>query len=115
MTSNDISEIEKTWSKVEYVSKKTGMREGLSDGKDTVFQSSFDRGFKEGFQNAYEIGKSKGIAMAKSKLSNGQQQVASQNEEKISIARCVICKDDELLNKNIDEIIQKQRRRFVDN
>nr|CAI5818787.1 unnamed protein product [Callosobruchus analis] len=115
MSTNDISEIEKTWSKVEYVSKKIGMREGLSDGKDSVFQSSFDSGFKEGFQNAYKIGKSKGMAMAKSKLSNVEQKISSRDEEKISRARCVICEDDTLLNKNIDEIIQKQQRRFVDN
>ncbi|KAJ8981351.1 hypothetical protein NQ317_002888 [Molorchus minor] len=100
-------EIKQSWRKIEYVSKKVGLREGILDGRDTNFQEHFDIGYKEGFQNGYALGKYKGSLLAYSRQ-HFLGLLTNSLLEKVSRGRCEICRHEELLNEGVSEIIRRQ-------
>ncbi|KAL6263965.1 hypothetical protein P5V15_004046 [Pogonomyrmex californicus] len=53
----------KCWERVMNVAAKTGYREGMQDGADSVLQNGFDIGFKDGFKTAFMLGRYKGLAI----------------------------------------------------
>ncbi|KAJ8963185.1 hypothetical protein NQ318_018651 [Aromia moschata] len=104
----NILEIDQTWKRMEDVSKKTGLREGISSGRESNFQEYFDIGYKEGFKNGYALGKCKGALTANSRQRSSELENYS-TLDKTRRARCEICKDERLLEENVPEIIKKQK------
>lgn len=51
----------KNWDRITDAAKKTGYREGIEDGTNSVFQEGFDKGYEEGFQTAFLLGKFKSL------------------------------------------------------
>ncbi|KAG5331108.1 YAED1 protein, partial [Acromyrmex charruanus] len=51
----------KCWKRLVDASIKTGYREGIQDGADSVLQEGFDIGYKDGFETAFTLGRYKGM------------------------------------------------------
>lgn len=109
----DNSVIEYTWNKLESVSKMTGLREGISDGRDGNFQKSFDIGYQQGFQNGYMLGKYKGILAAQFSLTN--EETNHPLLEKTNMGNCIVCKESEILEKDINEVLNLQSETCFNN
>lgn len=90
---------------------KDGYREGIEDGSNSVFQESFNNGYKEGFQIAFILGKFKSLLNIISRDVEHPQNI---NEilDKIKRGICHICVT-EFQNINdqkiFSEIINEQR------
>ncbi|KYN19522.1 PREDICTED: uncharacterized protein LOC108761459 [Trachymyrmex cornetzi] len=54
----------KCWKRLVDAAIKTGYREGIQDGADSVLQEGFDIGYKDGFETAFTLGRYKGLAVA---------------------------------------------------
>ncbi|XP_011167796.1 uncharacterized protein LOC105201470 isoform X2 [Solenopsis invicta] len=54
----------KCWERVMDAAVKTGYREGIQDGEDSVLQEGFDIGYKDGFETAFALGRYKGLTVA---------------------------------------------------
>ncbi|GAB1863565.1 hypothetical protein CAJAP_04644 [Camponotus japonicus] len=52
----------KCWERITDAAIKTGYREGIQDGTDSVLQEGFDLGYKDGFETAFKLGKYKSLA-----------------------------------------------------
>ncbi|XP_070148750.1 protein YAE1 homolog [Polyergus mexicanus] len=52
----------KCWRRITDTAIKTGYREGIQDGTDSVLQEGFDIGYKDGFETAFKLGKYKSLA-----------------------------------------------------
>ncbi|XP_050455720.1 uncharacterized protein LOC126853734 [Cataglyphis hispanica] len=52
----------KCWERIMDGAVKTGYREGIQDGTDSVLQEGFDIGYKDGFETAFKLGKCKSLA-----------------------------------------------------
>ncbi|KAJ8924453.1 hypothetical protein NQ315_007250 [Exocentrus adspersus] len=107
LNSTDTAEIEHTWNKVETASKKVGLREGISAGRESNFQVHFDAGFKEGFKNGYALGKYKGLLKAHTKQ-NSSETVQYPLLEKTSRGSCEVCRNEGLLEEDVASIIKQQ-------
>jgi len=103
----DDPEVTQTWNKYTDTARKAGFREGATDGRDHVFQKSFDEGYAEGFRNGFAIGKYKGAVRAKSNK-NSQPDETDPNLEYSRRAWCQMCKNENLLQTTVNEIKQIQ-------
>ncbi|EZA51287.1 hypothetical protein DMN91_012905 [Ooceraea biroi] len=54
----------KCWKRVMDAAAKTGYREGIQDGADSVLQHGFDIGYKDGFETAFTLGRYKSLVTA---------------------------------------------------
>ncbi|XP_029161969.1 protein YAE1 homolog [Nylanderia fulva] len=52
----------KCWERVMDAAAKTGYREGIQNGADSVLQEGFEIGFKDGFETAFTLGRYKSLA-----------------------------------------------------
>lgn len=90
---------------------QTGYKEGVYDGRQSVFQSGFDIGMAEGFRNAFTIGKHQGLATAYIQIDNQKQfEVLDLMLAKPTRGQCLICTDKELINKTIPVILKAQTK-----
>ncbi|XP_014467664.1 PREDICTED: uncharacterized protein LOC106740795 [Dinoponera quadriceps] len=53
----------KCWKRVIDTATKTGYREGIQDGADSVLQKGFDIGYEDGFKTAFMLGKYKSLSL----------------------------------------------------
>ncbi|PBC33919.1 uncharacterized protein LOC108003963 [Apis cerana] len=101
----------KEWNRIINAATKDGYREGIEDGSNSVFQESFNNGYKEGFQIAFILGKFKSLLNIISRDVEHPQNI---NEilDKIKRGICHICVT-EFQNINdqkiFSEIINEQR------
>ncbi|KAB0798307.1 hypothetical protein PPYR_09300 [Photinus pyralis] len=93
----DETEISQSWNKFANVAKLAGYREGVSDGKEQVFQKSFDEGYQDGFQIGFNLGKYKGAI-------NGTSVGGDESLTETRKGLCIICKDSNLLEGSIQEV-----------
>ncbi|XP_032686891.1 uncharacterized protein LOC116851530 [Odontomachus brunneus] len=56
----------KCWQRVINTAAKTGYREGIQNGTDSVLQEGFDIGYEDGFKIAFMLGKYKSLSLASS-------------------------------------------------
>lgn len=71
---------------------QSGYTEGITDGRDSIFQQSFDNGYEDGFRIGFLLGKAK--------------------KEKSSRGNCSICADQTLLKKPETEARDRHRQSF---
>jgi hypothetical protein len=69
-----------------------GYREGINDGRDSVFQQSFDKGYEDGFRIGFLLGKSQ--------------------KEKASRGDCGLCGNSDLLAQPETEIRELHRKNY---
>lgn len=75
--------------------------EGITDGKDSNFQASFDTGYEDGLRMGYLLG----VQQGKAALENPQaNQTPERPENNPRRGKCEICKDESLLNKLEEEV-----------
>lgn len=90
----------KTWNRIVTAAIKTGYREGVEEGSNTVLQSDFDIGYVDGFQVAFILGKYKAIAnLYLNDIQHPQEIVDIINTTKRGA--CYICKLEQD-SKNLD-------------
>nr|XP_012228952.1 PREDICTED: yae1 domain-containing protein 1 [Linepithema humile] len=92
----------KCWERVMNAASKTGYREGVQDGADSVLQEGFDIGFKDGFETAFTLGKYKSLAATLSSTSKHPTDIAA-ILEKTRRGACHICSA-ESQNPNIHDM-----------
>ncbi|KAG5889730.1 hypothetical protein JTB14_010204 [Gonioctena quinquepunctata] len=110
-----MEDIQQTWKKIEYIAKKTGMKEGISDGREKNYQKSFDIGYEEGFQNGFLIGKAKGMLLADAHQNSSEMNVHPLLEN-IGRGSCEICKQSiPLAEKDVQNLIEMQRKSYSSN
>lgn len=80
----------KCWERVMNIASKTGYREGVQDGADSVLQEGFDVGFKDGFETAFVLGKYKSLIATLSPTSKHPADIAA-ILEKTRRGACHIC------------------------
>ncbi|XP_024868013.1 uncharacterized protein LOC112452161 [Temnothorax curvispinosus] len=90
----------KCWERVVDAALKTGYREGVQDGADSVLQEGFNIGYKDGFKIAFALGRYKGLAAASTTMSEHPADVAVALD-KTRRGACWIC-DVESRNKTSD-------------
>lgn len=71
---------------------QSGYTEGITDGRDSIFQQSFDSGYEDGFRIGFVLGKAQ--------------------KEKSSRGNCSICTDQSLLKKPEVEAREVHRKNF---
>ncbi|CAH1108664.1 unnamed protein product [Psylliodes chrysocephalus] len=113
MDLEEMNDITQTSNKIQNISRKTGLREGITAGRDSNFQKSFDRGFEEGFKNGFLLGKYKGTLSAKSKQTSTEEKLHPLLEH-ASRGSCDICKNSESIpnKEDIDTLIDTQKKSF---
>lgn len=87
---NPVELSEKNWNRVIDAATKAGYREGIEEGKQSVFQEGFDIGYEDALKTAFLLGKYKGLATGL----NGHLNTSSPvNEilEKTRRGACYIC------------------------
>lgn len=88
---------------------QTGYKEGVFEGRQSVFQSGFDIGMAEGFRNAFTIGKHQGFVTAYNQIKQqNQSEVLDLMLAKPTRGQCLICSDKQLINETIPDIIKAQ-------
>ncbi|CAH1169850.1 unnamed protein product [Phaedon cochleariae] len=116
METQELSDIEQDWKKVENSSRQTGLRDGISDGRDSNYQKSFDTGFQEGFKNGFLLGKHKGILLAESQQTSTEIKT-NPLLEKLSRGSCEVCKSGKSLDEedNIEKLVAIQKKVYEEN
>lgn len=90
---------------------QTGYKEGIFDGRQSVFQNGFDIGMAEGLTNAFTIGRHQGLATAYKQIENQKQsEVPDLLLAKPTHGQCLICSDKQLINETIPDIIKAQTK-----
>lgn len=79
---------------------QAGYKDGAFDGRGAQFQRDFDVGYAEGFKNGFFLGKTKGL----NRETTGNDLILS----KTARGQCVVCVDQSLMEKPIDEIRETQ-------
>ncbi|XP_039438698.1 uncharacterized protein LOC120419895 [Culex pipiens pallens] len=89
---------------------QNGFADGVADGRETLYQQDFDRGYKEGFAMAFTLGCHKGYA-------TGTQQHGTTVctdlilKQEASRAHCQLCTDKTLEERmSLDKIIAVQQK-----
>ncbi|XP_028050787.1 uncharacterized protein LOC105839599 isoform X2 [Monomorium pharaonis] len=107
----------KCWERVMNAAVKTGYREGVQDGTDSVLQEGFDMGYRDGFETAFTLGRYKGLTVAATSTPTLEHPVdVSAALDKTRRGACWIC-DTESRNEASDpsedapfsEVLNKQR------
>jgi hypothetical protein len=80
----------KCWERMTNAAVKTGYREGIQDGVDSVLQEGFDIGYKDGFKTAFTLGKYKSLATSLSPTLKHPADVATALD-KTRRGACWIC------------------------
>lgn len=75
--------------------------EGITDGKDSNFQASFDSGYEDGLRMGYLLGIQQGKLALEDPPANQTPEKPENNPRR---GKCEICKDENLLNKQEDEV-----------
>lgn len=75
--------------------------EGITEGKDSNFQASFDTGYEDGFRMGYLLGIQQGKAALEDPPANQTPEKPENNPRR---GRCEICKDESLLNQLEEEV-----------
>jgi len=91
-----------TWNKILRDAEKAGYRDGVGEGKSSVFQQDFDRGYEDGFRNAYKLGLIKGGLRGNAKV------IEDPDLERTRKGNCVLCKDPSLEHKTLAELTRIQ-------
>lgn len=73
-------------------SLQAGYREGVTEGRDSIFQESFDKGYEDGFRIGFLMGLT--------------------SKEKASRGNCAICLDSSLLEKPEREVRDVHQQLF---
>ncbi|KAI4492078.1 hypothetical protein M0802_010086 [Mischocyttarus mexicanus] len=106
----------KNWDRLVAAASTIGYKEGIEDGEESVFQEGFDMGYKDAFNNAFKLGKYKGLISSIQddiQLPSIVKTILSETKKGI----CYIC-DEETLSKNVDRqteddtfvnIVEKQK------
>lgn len=103
----------KCWERVMDAAIKTGYREGIQAGADSVLQEGFDIGYKDGFKTAFTLGKYKSLAISLSSTVKHPEDITA-ILDKTRRGACWICSmesQNKTWNENIQfsEILNKQR------
>ncbi|KAL0128884.1 hypothetical protein PUN28_003924 [Cardiocondyla obscurior] len=113
-TDDSLHVASKCWERLINAAVKTGYREGILDGADSVLQEGFDIGYKDGFETAFALGRYKGLVAASTSASKHPTDVAAALD-KTRRGACWIC-DMESQNKAgtsqnapFSEILNEQR------
>ncbi|EFN79931.1 uncharacterized protein LOC105187314 [Harpegnathos saltator] len=105
----------KSCKRVVDIATKTGYREGVQDGEDSVLQESFDIGYKDGFKTAFILGKYKGLSHALSSNIKHPVDIAA-TLDKTKRGICWICKMESenttynYENISFSEILKNQKK-----
>jgi len=83
---------DKNFEKVTGKLEKAGYMDGADDGRTSVFQNSFDKGYEDGFRIGFVLGKAE--------------------KEKSSRGNCAICAEPSLLKKPEEEDREIHRKQF---
>lgn len=75
---------------------QSGYVDGITAGKDSVFQDGFDKGYEDGFTNAFKLG----FLAYELPIEN------------ITRGNCQICQDKSLLNLSISKLSKHQSSDF---
>ncbi|CAO1421528.1 unnamed protein product [Diamesa tonsa] len=79
----------------------TGYMEGITDGKDSNFQASFDTGYEDGLRMGFLLGMQQGKSALETPPANQTPEKPENNPRR---GKCEICKDESLLNKPEEEV-----------
>lgn len=82
-----------------------GYADGLSDGRDSVYQQGFDAGFEDAFRFSFLLGQYKAL---KGKNADGTNKTEL---EKTSRGECQICLNPDLIKENFDQLRKEQQKR----
>lgn len=95
-------------------SSQDGYADGLSEGRDSVFQEAFDAGYGDAFKFAFQLGQYKGLYTASGRMT------VPPELEKTSRGECQTCVQPDILKRPVDELrllqqehSQRQLERFV--
>lgn len=90
---------------------QTGYKEGVFDGRQSVFQNGFDIGMAEGFRNAFIIGQQQGLVTGYNQIKNQKQsEITDLMLAKPTRGQCLICSDKQLINEPIPDIVKAQTK-----
>ncbi|CAL7949628.1 unnamed protein product [Xylocopa violacea] len=106
----------KEWNHVMDTAKKSGYREGVIDGENSVFQEGFDIGYKEGFQTAFLLGKFKSLLNTISQDEKHPQNIKEiLNKTRKGICHICMTESESVNNKqkSFSEIINEQRTHSI--
>ncbi|XP_072767169.1 uncharacterized protein [Anoplolepis gracilipes] len=93
----------KCWERITDIAIKTGYREGIQDGADSVLQEGFDIGYKDGFETAFKLGKCKSLATILSPTLKHPADVAAVLD-KTRRGACWICSVEQKTNNTYKDI-----------
>uniref|UniRef100_A0A336MWV9 CSON008710 protein n=1 Tax=Culicoides sonorensis TaxID=179676 RepID=A0A336MWV9_CULSO len=83
--------------KVQEKSSIDGYAEGLSDGRDSVYQQGFDAGYEDGFKFSFLLGQYKALNMS------------AREFEKTSRGECQVCLNPDLVKENVNDLRKLQQ------
>lgn len=88
---------------------QNGYAEGLSDGRETIYQKDFDRGYRSGFMMAFKLAQHQGFGSGLQKQPDREAIAQNINRELIlkqesARAHCLMCSDKVMEQKTLDDI-----------
>lgn len=98
-----------------------GYKDGVHDGRESLFQNGFDCGYQLGFQNGFLLGKYNGIRSLAQQTTDTNDAQSSTNQsndlilQRCSRGQCLLCINPTLINNSINDITEKQNEHIKRN
>lgn len=85
---------------------QSGFKDGAYEGRQSVFQTSFDDGYTIGVRNGLQLGRYQGVLAALAQIQDTATQTPINDLLLVKPTRgqCQICTDKELINGTVDEL-----------
>ncbi|XP_062536709.1 uncharacterized protein LOC134205463 [Armigeres subalbatus] len=92
---------------------QNGFADGLSDGRETIYQKDFDRGYRSGFAMAFKLAQHQGFSAGLQKQLGKETIAASISQDLIlkqhaARAHCLVCNDKTMEQNSLDDIVLSQ-------
>ncbi|XP_058811881.1 uncharacterized protein LOC131676661 [Topomyia yanbarensis] len=92
---------------------KDGYANGVSDGRNQLYQKDFDRGYHEGLAMAFKLAQHHGFTIGAQQLLNNEKLVEKINSDLIlkqdsALAHCQLCLDKALERRPLEEVVYVQ-------
>ncbi|EAT47254.1 AAEL001597-PA [Aedes aegypti] len=92
---------------------QNGYAEGLADGRETIYQKDFDRGYRIGFTMAFKLAQYQGFAAGLQKQSDKEELARNIAQDLIlrqesARAHCLLCSDKTMGQNLLDDVEASQ-------
>lgn len=92
---------------------QNGYADGLADGRETIYQKDFDRGYRSGFAMAFKLAQHQGYAAGLQKQLDREDLARNITQDLIlrqesARAHCLLCRDKTMEQKCLNDIVSAQ-------